>query len=184
MRMFLALELPSTVVDYLTGVMKSLAERVDGVRWVKNEGIHITTKFLGEVEESKITAMHEALKPLGEMYSPIPAALDKIDALPNKRRARVIVVTLGQGVEAMERIFFEVEERLDAVMEIEREERAYLPHITLGRRKVPKPFPNGDVPDIQRKEFMVEHLVLFKSTLTSGGAIYTPLWKIKLGGQG
>ncbi len=94
------------------------------------------------------------------------------------------MVMLGKGVETMQTVFSEVEERLDAVVEIEREERAYLPHLTLGRRKVPKPFPNGDVPDIQRKEFLVEHLVLFKSTLTPGGAIYTPLWKIKLGGQG
>lgn len=184
MRMFLAFELSSSIVNYLSGVMENLARRVDGVRWVKNEGIHITTKFLGEVEESKINLMHEALNPLGQIYTAIPAALDKIDAFPNKRRARVIVVTLGKGVETMQAIFSEVEERLDTVMKIEREERAYLPHITLGRRKVPKPFPNGDVPDIQRKEFMVEHLVLFKSTLTSGGAIYTPLWKIKLGGQG
>jgi 2'-5' RNA ligase len=184
MRVFLALEIPAPIVSYLSGVMEGLVRRVEGVRWVKNEGIHITVKFLGEVAESSIAVMHEALKPLGDIYAPIPAALDRLDAFPNKRRARVIVVTLSKGVEAMQTVFFEVEERLDAVMEIEREERAYLPHLTLGRRKVPKPFPNGDVPDIQRKEFMVEHLVLFKSTLTSGGAIYTPLWKIKLGGQG
>jgi RNA 2',3'-cyclic 3'-phosphodiesterase len=184
MRMFLALEIPSPVIGYLTGVIEGLTRRIDGVRWVKNDGIHITVKFLGEVAESKVIPMEEALKPLGESYGPIPAALDRIDAFPNKRRARVIVVTLGQGVETMRTIFSEVEERLDAVVEVEREERAYLPHLTLGRRKVPQPFPNGDVPDIQRKEFMVEHLVLFKSTLTSGGAIYTPLWKIKLGGHG
>jgi RNA 2',3'-cyclic 3'-phosphodiesterase len=183
MRMFFAFEIPAPIVEYLSGVTEGLARRVDGIRWVKNDGIHITVKFLGEVAESKIAPMHEALKPAGEIYAPIPACLDKIDAFPNKRRARVIVVTLSQGVETMQTIFSQVEERLDALMEIEREERAFLPHITLGRRKVPKPFPNGDVPDIQRKEFMVEHLVLFKSTLTPGGAIYAPLWKIKLGGQ-
>lgn len=184
MRMFLAFEMPAPIIDYLGGVVDRLARRVEGVRWVKNEGIHITVKFLGEVAESKIAIMYEALKPLGEMCGPIPSALDKMDAFPNKKRARIIVVTLNQGVEAMQTIFAEVEERLDAVVDMEREERAYLPHLTLGRRKAPKPFPNGDVPDIQSKEFVVEHLVLFKSTLTSGGAIYTPLWKIKLGGKG
>lgn len=184
MRMFLALEMPPPIVGYLSGVIEGLARRVDGVRWVKDEGIHITVKFLGEVAESAITPMYKVLKPTGEAFGPIPAALNKIDAFPNKNRARVIVVTLGQGVEVMEAIFSEVECRLGTIMEIEREERAYLPHLTLGRRKVPKPFPNGDVPDIQRKEFVVEHLVLFKSTLTSGGAIHTPLWKIKFGGQG
>jgi RNA 2',3'-cyclic 3'-phosphodiesterase len=184
MRMFLAFEMPPSIIDYLSGVRESLARRVEGVRWVKNEGIHITVKFLGEVAESNVIPMREALEPIGKIHPPIPATLDKLDAFPNRRRARVVVVTLSQGVETMQTIFSEVEERLDAVMEIEREERAYLPHLTLGRRKVPKPFPNGDVPDIQRKEFVVEHLVLFNSTLTPGGAVYTPLWKIKLGGQG
>ena len=58
-----------------------------------------------------------------------------------------------------------------------------MPHLTLGRRRIPKPFPNGDPMPIEEKEFLVEHLVLYKSTLTPGGAIYAPIWKIKLGGE-
>ena len=52
-----------------------------------------------------------------------------------------------------------------------------------GRRRTPKPFPNGDPMPIEEKEFVSRNLVLFKSTLTPGGAIYAPIWKIKLGGE-
>ena len=94
----------------------------------------------------------------------------------------MIVVKLKEGVEQSQAIFEEVEERL-AALDVEREKRALTPHITLGRRRTPKPFPNGDPMPIEEREFLIEQLVLYKSTLTPGGAIYAPIWKIKLGGE-
>ena len=114
--------------------------------------------------------------------APIRARLGALDAFPSLRSARVIVVRLKEGGEKMEMVFSEVEERLAAIG-IEKEKRGFTPHITLGRRRTPKPFPNGDPMPIEQKEFAVENLVLFQSTLTPGGAIYAPIWKIKLGGE-
>ncbi len=51
MRTFLALPVPADIVAYLREVAGRLARRTEGVRWVRDEGIHITVKFLGEVEE-------------------------------------------------------------------------------------------------------------------------------------
>ena len=79
-------------------------------------------------------------------------------------------------------VFEEVEKGLIG-FDFEREERAFTPHITLGRMRTPAPFPNGDVPALEGMEFPVDALVLFKSTLTPAGALYTPIWKIKLGGE-
>jgi 2'-5' RNA ligase len=66
---------------------------------------------------------------------------------------------------------------------VAREKRALTPHITLGRRRMPKPFPNGDPMPIEERGFLIEQIVLYKSTLTPGGAIYVPIWKITLGGE-
>jgi 2'-5' RNA ligase len=66
---------------------------------------------------------------------------------------------------------------------VEREKRRLVPHLTLGRRRIPKPFPDGDPMPVENKEFIIGELVLYKSTLTPGGAIYAPVWKIKLGGE-
>ncbi len=181
MRTFLAFEIPPDVVTYLSGVTDTLARQTTGVRWVRKEGIHVTVKFLGETEEAMVEKMHTALIPLGRDFAPIRARLKGLDAFPSRRRARVIVVTLEEGTDTMVEVFSRVEESL-ALLGMEREDRPLVPHITLGRRKVPAPFPDGDLLPIAPTYFTVDHLVLFRSTLTPGGAIYNPLWKIKLGG--
>ena len=41
-------------------------------------------------------------------------------------------------------------------IDVEREKRKLVPHITLGRRRIPKPFPNGDPMPIEEREFLIE----------------------------
>lgn len=182
MRAFLALEIPEEIVAYLKTCIDRLARRTADVRWVRNEGIHITVKFLGEIEESLPDRLLDVLGPIGGLFDPIDARLGPLDAFPSTRSARVIVVRLKEGAEQMKAVFFDVEERL-AGIDVEKEKRGFTPHITLGRRRIPKPFPDGDPMPVEEKRFVVENLVLFKSTLTPGGAIYAPIWKIKLGGK-
>lgn len=182
MRAFLALPIPGDVVAYLKEAIGGLERRTEGVRWVRDEGIHITVKFLGEIEENMAERMKQALTPLGAEFKPFRARLGGLDAFPSKRSARVIVVKLNKGVEESQALFEAVEERL-AALDIEREKRALTPHITLGRRRIPKPFPNGDPLPIEEKEFLIERIVLFKSTLSPGGAIYAPIWNVRLGGE-
>lgn len=182
MRTFLALEVPPDIVAYLGDVTDRLARRTDGVKWVRNQGIHITVKFLGEIEEAIVERMKRALRPIGSLFAPFAARLGALDAFPSQRSARVIVVKLKEGSENIVAIFSQVEERL-AEIAVDKEKRGLVPHITLGRRRTPESFPNGDPMPIEEKEFLIENLVLFKSTLTSGGAIYAPVWKIKLGGE-
>jgi 2'-5' RNA ligase len=93
-----------------------------------------------------------------------------------------VIARLDKGTDEMKRIFEEVEEGLTG-FDFEREIREYTPHITLGRMRTPAAFPDGDLPPLERMEFPVDGLVLFKSTLTPAGAIYSPIWKIKLGGD-
>lgn len=182
MRSFLALEVPDPVTGYLRSVIERLAVRTSGVKWVKKEGIHITLKFLGEIEEGTAAKLHQALLPVGSQFSRFMVSLKELDAFPSRRRARVVVVKLGKGAEEMKALFREVEERLGG-FDFKREAREFTAHITLGRMRTPAPFPNGDVPAVEEMEFPVEALVLFKSTLTPAGALYTPIWEIKLGGE-
>ena len=182
MRTFLALEIPEDIGAYLKTCVDRLAKRTTDVRWVRNEGIHITVKFLGEIEETLASRMRDVLSPIGGLFGPIRARLGALDAFPSTRSARVIVVRLKEGKDDMQAVFSEIEERL-AGIDVEKERRGLTPHITLGRRRAPKPFPNGDPMPIEEREFVVEDLVLFKSTLMPGGAIYAPIWKIKLGGK-
>ncbi len=182
MRSFLALEVSAPVADYLSGVIEKLSKRAPDVKWVKRDAIHITLKFLGEIDEALVGKIRDALAPIGSRFSPFMVTLAEIDGFPSKRRARVVIVRMNKGTDEMNAIYEAVEEGLTQ-FDFRREARGYTAHITLGRARVPGPFPDGDLPPLEKMEFTVDGLVLFKSKLMPGGAIYTPIWKINFGGN-
>ncbi len=181
MRAFLAIEVPPVVKDYLQSVISGMASRVKDIRWVKKGGLHITLRFLGDIEKDKAEQIREAVSVIRTAYSPFPASIEGIDAFPSRRRARVVVVTMKEGVSGIKNIFSDVERGL-STLNIEPEEREYTPHITLGRAKMPAPLLEKDIMPLEEKRFTVDGVVLFQSTLTKEGAVYTPVWDIKLGG--
>jgi RNA 2',3'-cyclic 3'-phosphodiesterase len=182
MRSFLAVPVSAPVVDYLSTVTERLSKRTQGVKWVKRDGIHITLKFFGEIEEPLALKIRDALAPIGSRVERIMVSLKEIDAFPSRRRARVVIVRLDKGFDEMKELYEQVEEGLTG-FDFEREAREFTPHVTLGRMRMPAPFPDGDLPPLEKMEFPADALVLFKSTLTRSGALYSPIWEIKLGGE-
>ena len=181
MRAFFAIEVSDDVKKYLTAVVAAAARHVDGVRWVNEAGRHITLKFLGEIEEGTAEELKTALTYIGAKHAPFVAAIRDIDAFPDKRRARVVVITLENGVDNIANIYNDIEKTCEN-LGFEKEKRAYTPHITLGRRKVPGPVPDKALVKLERMSFNVDSVVLFKSTLRPEGALYTTVWKIDLEG--
>jgi RNA 2',3'-cyclic 3'-phosphodiesterase len=179
MRVFLALETPQEIKTYLSGVAKTMSQRIPNVKWVKPEGQHMTFKFFGEITEEKLQEIEEALEGIDKLHGAIEATLKEISAFPDKKRARVIVVTFGEGVDNMRAIFHDIESRLE-VIDIERERREFTPHITLGRVKAPAPLLERDIIRLDAKTFLADSLVLYQSVLQREGAMYTPLKEIKL----
>jgi len=177
LRVFLALEISPSVKEYLQGIIKIMASRITGVRWVKSEGQHITLKFFGELDEAMVENIRTRLLSIEDKFEPFETTIKGIDAFPNKRRARVIVVTLEKGVDIAKAIFNDIEVAL-LPLGFEGEKRDYTPHITLGRRKEQSPILERDIPDLNGMRFIVDRLVMFRSTLTPQGAIYSPLWEI------
>lgn len=177
MRVFLALEISPSVKEYLQGIIKIMASRITGVRWVKSEGQHITLKFFGELDEAMVENIRTRLLSIEDKFEPFETTIKGIDAFPNKRRARVIVVTLEKGVDIAKAIFNDIEVAL-LPLGFEGEKRDYTPHITLGRKKEQSPILERDIPDLNGMRFIVDRLVMFRSTLTPQGAIYSPLWEI------
>jgi 2'-5' RNA ligase len=182
MRAFLALEIPPAVKDYLEAAIGVMAPRMKGMRWVKQDGLHVTLRFLGEIEADTAARIREECSAIRTGYDPFDASVKGIDAFPGRRRARVIVVTLAEGVETIKAIYHDVEAGLSR-LGIGAEEREYTPHITLGRARMPAPLLDRDIAPLEEKRFTLNRLVLFQSTLTKDGAIYSPVWDIKLGGR-
>lgn len=177
MRAFLAFEIASPVKDYLQGVIGLMASRIPGVKWIKRDGQHITLKFFGNIEERMAHDLREKLKEVEEKFRPFEATLKDIDAFPSRRKARVIVVTLEKGVDFAKAIFHDIE-RVLTTFGVEREQRAFIPHITLGRKREPSVLFEKELPVVEEMSFIIDRVVLFRSTLTPQGAIYSPVWEI------
>jgi 2'-5' RNA ligase len=179
LRVFLALELPGDIREYLSAVAQTLSQRISGVKWVKTEGLHVTLKFFGEISEKKTEEINGTLKGIDAQYRAIPVHLKEINAFPDLLRPRVIVVTFQEGVDIVKAIFHDIENRLLAAG-IQKEGRKFIPHITLGRVKNTLPLLKKNITPLEEKRFFLDNLVLYQSILTREGAFYTPLEKIKL----
>ena len=179
MRVFLALELPGTVKEYLSAVTKTMSQRLSGVKWVKVEGLHVTLRFFGEIEEKKAQEIGEMLQGINKQHTAMPAQLKEITAFPNLMRPRVIVVTFQEWVDNVKAIFHDIESRLLAVG-IQKEARGFAPHVTIGRVKNAAPLLKREIIPLEEKRFLLDNLVLYQSTLTREGALYSQLKEIKL----
>jgi 2'-5' RNA ligase len=179
MRVFLALELPGAIKEYLLTVTKTMSQRVSGVKWVKAEGLHVTLKFFGEIGEKKAQEIEGALQGINKKQMASAVQLKEINAFPDLMRPRVIVVTFQEGVDNVKAIFHDIESCLLAVG-IQKEGRGFIPHITLGRVKDMIPLLKRSIMLLEEKRFLLDNLVLYQSALMREGALYTPLKEIKL----
>ena len=186
-RSFLAIELPRTILKKIEGVQKDLKASNADVRWVHPEKIHLTLKFFGAVEESKIEAIARSIDEPVRTTFPFLLKARGVGAFPNLKNPRVI----WMGLVDDEEILSSFQKRLETEMEkagVEPEERPFRPHLTLGR--VNSSRGKNELAariDPRREEefgsFQVEKVVLFRSDLRPTGPIYTPLKELKLGGS-
>ncbi|MRR08212.1 MAG: RNA 2',3'-cyclic phosphodiesterase [Deltaproteobacteria bacterium] len=178
MRCFLAFEIPAHIKECLSQASREMAKKIPGVRWVKPEGQHITIHFFGEISEAQAEEIKDLLKECGP-YERIMATLKAVDAFPGKKRARVVVATLDEGVDIIRSIYHDIVNRLTA-LGYKKEERGYTPHITFGRLKIPAPVLERDVAGLECLRFAIDRIVLFKSILGRQGATYEPLFELNL----
>ena len=183
-RAFIAIELNASVHSELSSLQSILKKSNADVKWVAAESIHLTLKFLGNIDTQKINEIEKILNEIATGVEPFVLTLKGIGAFPKLDYPRVIWVEVERGAPQSEQLAKSIEERLEGIG-IPREDREFHAHITLGRVKSPK---NTDKlkETIESTKFEAEsavdvnHLTLFKSQLTRDGSIYTPLFIAKM----
>lgn len=174
MRAFIAIDLPESIRAALRHKQASFRSVSPEARWTQPEGIHLTLKFLGEISDRKVREVCESLKERGRFES-FAIGLKGFGFFPNARRPRVFWV----GVEApagLGRLVEQVEEAMGS-LGFAREERAFRPHLTLARFRVPQAQPALQMLLSQQGEhelgnFEVSEFFLFESKLSPQGAEY------------
>lgn len=188
MRLFVALELEPAVADALDLAIAPLRETEPEHSWVPRDKLHLTMKFLGDVDDGAVAALQQAADAVAARHRPFDMRLEQVGAFPNFRRARVVWI----GVENEPRL-----ELLHHDLEIacgelgyEVEGRAFRPHITLARVRTPLPLDRARRFARAAREVdfaadtAVGSLVLMESALTppGGRARYRRIHAATLGG--
>lgn len=136
MRLFLALMLPDDVRHHLCGVSRSLERSgiAAGVRWTAEKNLHVTLKFLGEVDEPTEQRLIAGLNPLPTPPMTLHAA--GLEFFPPRGPARIVAARIEGDLEPLQTMQSAIEDAC-AAEGFTPENRRFLPHVTIGRAKSP-----------------------------------------------
>ncbi|GIL13053.1 MAG: RNA 2',3'-cyclic phosphodiesterase [Chloroflexota bacterium] len=168
-RLFVAIDLPETVKDALG----ELCRGIPGAKWVSREQMHLTLRFIGEVDAPRFEAIRSGLGHL--QAAPFELALKGVGQFPPRGAPRVLWVGLA-APPALAALQQRVESALVG-LGIEPEDRPFSPHITLARLKTPPPpllvgqFLNKHAA-FQSESIPVSAFILYSSQLRPTGPVY------------
>lgn len=182
-RCFIAIELSPEIKAALQKIEDELRPNISGVKWVKPENIHLTLKFLGHIKPDTLESIKTTLRDVVSGTKPFAIRLSSASAFPSSFGSpRAIWIGVDRGDKESADLSDRIEEKT-AALGIEKENRVFHPHLTLGRidflkDKYPlkNAFSSLKVPAV---EMTASKLTLFQSTLTQGCPIYTILKEAK-----
>ncbi len=189
MRTFVAIEIPEPLRANLVRAMEALRSGLedDLVRWVQQGSMHLTLKFLGEIEPQQVNAIQEILDEAAKGLSKFVLELKGFGCFPNGNRPRVLWVGFETAGDNLLQLQTELERRLEKIG-FEADRRGYHPHLTIGRvrKGLSGPEKQGIADWAQDAQlgtvgkFEVESISLIHSVLKPSGAEYTLLHAARL----
>ena len=190
MRLFVALLLEPALLEALNSI-QSVLRRLDtsgSVRWVDPRGIHLTLKFLGEVDEARLEPLTAALTAAARSRTAPRLALGSPGVFPGPGRPRVLWIGLRESGQHLPPLAEAVESAMNG-LGWPKEKRAFQPHVTLGRvrdqarpnaaRDLAAKLDTVSVPETA--EIPHTRLALMQSHLGPAGARYAEvgLWRLQ-----
>ncbi|HEX9918994.1 MAG TPA: RNA 2',3'-cyclic phosphodiesterase [Pyrinomonadaceae bacterium] len=181
-RIFCAVELPedvrARVAAHVARLRETMQEASPKISWERAEKLHLTLKFLGEIEAERVEALTRAASRAAEGVYKFELSLREAGAFPQGGNPRVLWLGLHDDTGSLA----ELQGRLEAECEREnfpREARAFRPHITIARIRTPNAAARH-VAKLHRETgfapatFDVGGFVVMESQLRAGGSLYTP----------
>ncbi len=175
MRLFIAIDVGKHIQSLLADIQNTLKKCNLAAKWVQPHNIHLTLKFLGEVEENKVANVKNVINTVTGNFSPFTIHLKEFGFFPTERNPRVFFVSTDNE-ERLKLIAYSLEETMEQ-LGFRREQR-FRSHITLARlksrknidcliQKIKNIHPEGEIE--------VKEISLYKSTLTPHGPVYERL---------
>lgn len=188
-RTFLAVELPDELKKGLVQCQQHLKKDAPFPKWVRPEAMHLTVKFLGDINMAQIEPIRESVaKAIGQQVE-FSLAVQGLGVFPSLRSPRIIWAGITEGGEQIAALARALDEALEP-LGFPGEDREYTPHLTLARVKdhsrevgqalvthghLAAPWIFGTLP--------VRQVGLFQSERKLSGSVYTKLWEVPLVGH-
>ncbi len=185
LRTFIAVDAGKSIRDRCVALQETLARAGTDVKWVEPDNLHVTLLFLGEVEDRETPALCQAVADCCAGRDAFSMSVETVGCFPNPRRPRVVWVGVGTGSAELIALHDALEPPLLDLGCYRRENRAYTPHITLGRVKGERS-TTALATALARQaqwhggETNVREIHVLSSELTPQGPIYTVLSRAKL----
>jgi RNA 2',3'-cyclic 3'-phosphodiesterase len=190
-RIFIAIELSPDVRRWLEKARSILVPGMPAgaVRWTNPNGIHLTLKFLGEIPAGRIESIRSAMDQSAAGGKPFSLTIEGLGCFPNIVRPRVVWAGIRR-----EPLLLDLQRRLEdnlGTVGFKREQRAFSPHLTLGRvkdgmgedqlRRIGGAVESGsmEAPAVMP----VDGMWLFRSILRPAGAEYSALYRAEISGR-
>ncbi len=184
-RTFVAIDIPSPARKVIAAVQRRFLPLDLKASWVRPENVHLTLKFLGNIDPARVSEVATALATATLSFQPFSLSLGKIGLFPEKGAPRVLWVGLTDEENRLKLLQQKVEAELSGIG-FEPEARPFSPHLTVARIKSRKnikalkeKFSSGE--SIEQESFPVTEIVFYKSELSPGGSRYTILKALPLG---
>ena len=187
-RVFCAVELPSEVRQRAAEHAARLRERFREARasWPRAENLHLTLKFLGEIDEGRVALLSSAAARAAEQSQPFELIIEGAGAFPPRGAPRVLWLGVEDESGGLARLQSRLEDEC-AAAGFPREERPFHPHLTLARVRAPQGARAlaqfHQEAGFAAAAFRVAELAVMLSELGPGGSRYTALSRHALGAR-
>ena len=184
-RAFIAIAVEPALAAEVRKVQQRLNSPGGVVRWINPEHLHLTLQFLGNVAAGQLDALAAALRRACAQTAPFQLALEGAGCFPNTKSPRVVWIGIQGDLEPL-RILQEQIAQETKTFGDHGDERAFQPHLTIGRvkasglegRKTGQAIEHVTVPRLG--DWTVHHVLLVQSELSPQGARYTTLATVAL----
>ncbi|MDG6222839.1 MAG: RNA 2',3'-cyclic phosphodiesterase [Candidatus Bathyarchaeota archaeon] len=180
-RSFLAFDIEDQkILGNISHIQKMLANSGAELKLVNPQNIHVTIRFLGEIQASMIDSIHEEMKQI--TFSPFTIELQGLGAFPKPNNPRVVWAGIKNGEKELKDIFQQLEPRLRG-LGFQPDNKGFNPHLTIarvrsGRNKFKLAETIHEMADYELGTINAECLRLKKSDLTPRGPIYNNLREV------
>lgn len=194
MRIFVALDLDSAIRERIQKFVEEIRTTAPDPRWINEESLHVTLKFIGEQPDAAIADIEASLRSI--RAEPFPVRFTGTGFFPKPRAARVFWIGI-QAEGSLPRLAKTIDEAA-AKIGIPKEDRAFSPHLTLARTRGGSGAPGRRKGDKTNRQFAKLHeflatrsapdfgtmtareFFLYRSQLSSTGSQYTKIARFDL----